>query len=147
MKEKRILVVEDDYQQAQWLLGDLKRKYKTAPELIMTEHQFRKRLDKIEKEPPWDVAIIDIMLPWTEPHPEQEPMPEDIKKDGKYRAGFRCQTLLAEKQETKDLPVILYSMLDEKALHTELGDLPDHIVFLPKRSKTDKLIDMIDSLT
>jgi hypothetical protein len=52
--------------------------------------------------------------------------------------------MMTEREGTKNIPVILYSMLEPKNLPK---DLPPNVVFVPKVYNTDDLIEQIRSLT
>lgn len=142
----KILVVEDDYRQAEWICEQLREAFRREPELINTEYKFRQRLGEIEANPP-DIIVLDLKLRWTEAEPGQEPSPHEVSKEGKERAGFRCRALLAGREKTKGIPVILYSMFTENELQHELAELPSGVKFLTKDSEARGLIDEIRRLT
>lgn len=142
----KILVVEDDYRQAEWICGQLREAFKTEPELINTEYKFRQRLDEIEANPP-DIIVLDLKLRWTVAEPNQVPSPREVAMEGKERAGFRCRALLAGREKTKGIPVILYSVFTEHELQHELTELPSSIKFLTKDSVSGGLIEEIRRLT
>lgn len=141
----RILLIEDDYMQAEWVRRALQRRFKTAPEEISTEYEFRMSLDRIAQNPP-DVILIDAMLQWTEVSESIEERPDDVKAGGKYRAGFRCLDMLAERKETKNVPIVLYSAMGKLDIENELRDLPPHVKFVLKDSDIEPLIDEVYEL-
>jgi DNA-binding NarL/FixJ family response regulator len=138
----RILIVEDDDMQSDWLIERLKREFRTEPDLIRTESEFYDRLDALSASPP-NIIIIDIMLPWTEVERDSCDAPPEIRGKGWFDAGLRCEKLLHEREETKSIPVILYSMLEPKNLPR---DLPRNVVFVSKVYNIDDLIEQIHSL-
>lgn len=138
----RILIVEDDDMQSDWLIERLKREFRTEPDLIRTESEFYDCLDALSSSPP-DIIIIDIMLPWTEVERDSRDAPPEIRGKGWFDAGLRCEKLLHEREETKSIPVILYSMLEPKNLPR---DLPHNVVFVSKVYNIDDLIEKIHSL-
>ncbi|MBK6795261.1 MAG: hypothetical protein IPG76_00250 [Acidobacteria bacterium] len=138
----RILLIEDDDMQEDWINSELEPCFRTKVEKIYTEFDFRKKIDQLVSVPP-DVFVIDIMLPWTEVGESDEERPHDVKEGGKFLAGFRCVKLLAEHEETRNIPVILYSAMAKGDLEDELRDLPPHVKFIPKDSIIEPLIDAI----
>jgi len=138
-----LLVIEDDYLQANWIQESLQTAFPTARiQRIGTESDFRSHLDEIAKHRP-TVIIMDVMLRWTDPSPDMTPPPEDVREGKFYRAGVRCKELLAERDETKDIPVILYTVLEASDLHKELQDSSATIVHVPKESDPWPLVEKI----
>jgi CheY-like chemotaxis protein len=142
----RIILVEDDNWQSQWIFSHLKKSLKTIPEQIFTEHEFQRNFESYKENRP-DVVIMDVMLPWTEADEDMEPRPPNVIEEGAYRAGFRCRELLASDEKTKNIPVILYTVLDKNDLESELEGLPENVVFLLKDSDAEPLIKEILRLT
>lgn len=137
----RILLVEDDIIQSDLICEALGQEFPTGEvELIKTEHEFRSRLhDKGWRAP--DIIIMDVMLRWTDPSPEQPPSPADVREEGHYRAGFRCRKLLSEHRRTKDVPVILYTVLDHADISHELQDITiGEVQYLRKESSAVPLM-------
>jgi len=143
----KVLVVEDDYLQADWIQRNLER---ALPGItiyyINTELEFRSRLDYIAGATP-DVIVMDIMLRWANPDPNLQLPPEEVKEGGFYRAGLRCQKLLANDERTKDIPVIFYTVLEPYDLESELQQLSGNITYLRKESDLTSLIYRIRDLT
>jgi CheY-like chemotaxis protein len=137
----RILLVEDDIIQSDFICDALEQEFPGGEvELIKTEQEFRSRLDNIAKRTP-DVVIMDVMLRWTDPSPDQVPSPEDVREEGHYRAGFRCRKLLSERGQTKDVPVILYTVLDHADISHELQDISiGEVQYLRKESSAGPLL-------
>src|SRR5438046_675579 len=126
-----ILIVEDDYMQFDWINMNLKDAFNTEPDRIRTEGEFRSSLEDIKTSPP-DVIIMDVMLPWEMSDENMVPEPDEVKQEGEYRAGFRCQALLMKYEETKKIPVILYTVQNREDLRDELKELPHNVMFMPK---------------
>ena len=141
----KILVVEDDYVQSQWILMNLKKTFGSQPQWIETESQFRDNVKKIAANPP-DVVIMDVMLSWTEASENMTPRPPEVRQEGMYRAGLRCQEILSNLDETKNVPVILYTVQNLQDLERDLKDMPPNVLFLPKEANIDPLIERIDEL-
>jgi CheY-like chemotaxis protein len=143
----RILIVEDDYLQAQWIYEKLKEGISDAAFVrVTTELEFRSRFDEIANTRP-DVAVMDVMLRWTDPSPNVTLPPEEIQREGFYRAGLRLERLLAADDRTANVPVILYTVLERADLNHELSNLPARVQHLPKHSELTPLIEKIKELT
>jgi DNA-binding NarL/FixJ family response regulator len=142
-----ILVVEDDGLQAESVVSGLKRAFPRAVvNLVETEHQFVTGIDQIKNDPP-SVIVMDVMMRWTEPSTDMPPRPENVKRDGFYKAGFRCRDLLAQYKETKNIPLILYTVLENEDLY--MGD-PDSFgtaTYLRKDAELDSLVHTIRECT
>ncbi|MFM9961456.1 MAG: hypothetical protein ACKV2Q_09535 [Planctomycetaceae bacterium] len=137
----RILLVEDDYLQADWLQPQFEREYPgVAVDCISTELEFRERLDEIVEHPP-DVVIIDVMIRWTDPGPNMQRPPEKMAYDGPYRAGLRCQELLAER--LPEIPVIFYTVLEQIDLDDELSTMRENVVYLRKDAETESFFQQL----
>jgi hypothetical protein len=88
------------------------------------------------------------MLPWTDPSPTIEAPPAEILEQGFYRAGVRCAKLLAKNEKTKDIPIILYTVLEPADLEEELKELDlGRVVHIRKDSDDDRIIDVVRELT
>ena len=133
-------LVEDDHLQAEWLHQELEREFRDATvEVIPTESGFRELMDDVQDRRP-DVVIMDVMLRWTDPGPEMPEPPADVKGDGYFLAGIRCAKLLADHHI--EVPVILYSVLDENDLAKDLPRV--HTAgYLPKGSDLNPLFRKI----
>lgn len=141
-----ILIVEDDYLQAELIEEALRQEAALAPlefERLSTESQFNERFEKLAANPP-DLIIMDIMLRWTDPAPDMKAPPSDIEKDGYYRAGLRIEKLLAQDPRTRSVPIILYTILEDIDLEVELKE--ERLHYLPKDSKLGPLVEKIRSL-
>lgn len=137
----RILVVEDDPLEADLILAGLKRAFpKITVDHISTEQEFRSRLSSIKKDPP-DIFILDMMLRWTDSSEHMTEPPLEIMEEGYYRAGLRCQRLLAQYDETKNRTVILYTVLERQDL--DLDGRPRNVIHLRKESDLEPLIRLI----
>jgi CheY-like chemotaxis protein len=128
-----ILIVEDDKLQFNFIKDALTR-IETSSIVrirrIVTELEFRKTFEEIADDKP-DVIIMDIMLRWTDPSPEMDLPPADIANEGFFRAGVRCEKMLAEDARTKEIPIMIYSVLEKTDLEGELPQRPQ-ISYLDK---------------
>jgi CheY-like chemotaxis protein len=142
----RVIVLEDDSIQADAIRESLEENFAgIAVSLVPTEAQFHETMTEIARNPP-DLLILDVMVRWTHPSPEMPPRPPEVVAEGFRRAGLRCLRLLLAAEETKDIPVILYTVLSRSDLERELLDLPPHVLFLEKESDLDRLVLHIRSM-
>ena len=142
-----LVVVEDDPLQAEQIVRGLSEFFPgTRLEVIRTESEFRDHLDGMERTPP-DVILLDIMLRWSDPTPDMPEPPADVREEGMYRAGFRCQRLMATRERLKDIPVIFYSSLEEEDVKGDLAERLPHIEYCRKDSDLDELTDKIRAMS
>jgi hypothetical protein len=116
MTSPRILILEDDQIQADDLIHRLDR-LGSPVDLISTEAQFRKRLRDGDVKV-YSLAIVDMMLRWTDPAPDMEPPPQDVIEEGSYTAGLRCCRALA----SKGVRCIVFTALSPSAIPRKPGD-------------------------
>lgn len=141
----RVLLVEDDAVQADWIQMNLGRAYDSKLQWVATESQFRDELSKIIESPP-DIVIMDVMLSWAEASTSIPAQPDDVRQEGMYRAGLRCQDLLSANAATAAVPVILYTVQSFKDLEVELDEVSGRVLYLPKEADINPLINQIDTL-
>lgn len=143
----KILLVEDDYLQAVALRESLHTRWSDATlALISTESEFRSALDWLLVEPP-DLVFIDMMLRWQNTSSENLTPPDSsVAHDGPYRAGLRCLRLLLQYPETRNVPILVHTVLDRSDLAEELCRLPQNVQFIQKTANTRQLVDFAGSL-
>ena len=143
----RIVVVEDDYLQAESIQSWLREAWPHIEiDWLETEQEFRDQLASQSAHPP-DAFIVDAMLRWSDPSPEIDTPPADVGKEGFVRAGFRCVELLQMTNGTSQVPIVVYSILEKEEIEdAELWGFPPHIRFLPKSSEPRHLIRLVGSL-
>src|SRR5258705_12117565 len=129
----KLVLVEDDSLQAEWMMKGLANALQPELELIPHEEESGRRLGAIASSPP-DIFVIDVILRWTDPHPRTPPPPPDVVDEGRERAGFRCWKRLADLPSTRAVPVILYSFLDGAHFPTEIASLPPTSIYLRKEA-------------
>lgn len=142
-----ILIVEDDRLQYNFIknaLGSAEAFPQARLERIVTESEFQKKFEAIATDKP-DVIIMDIMLRWTDPAPDMELPPPDIATQGFFRAGVRCEKMLAEDERTKDIPVIIYSVLEKEDLEGEIPQRPQ-VSYLEKDFDPREMKKMLKSM-
>lgn len=141
----KAVIVEDDYTQADSLSSLL---LKIWPQfdlnVISTEAEFRNSLPDIFTQPP-NIFIIDAILRWSDPAPDLDPAPDDVKTQGRYRAGLRCIELLQRNASTQHVPIILYSVYERSDLEDYISAFPLNVKFLQKNSEQERLIQLVGS--
>src|SRR5207249_2521937 len=117
-----ILLLENDDLQVEQIEEDIKARFglDVTVERIATEYEFRQWLNSVGLSNP-DIAILDVMVPWTDPAPVIPERPGEVLEQGHYRAGLRCANLLAQKAPR--IPIILYTVLETSDLARELPSL------------------------
>ena len=136
----RILVVEDIEQQAEWLCEKLRESYKSAElQRVRTESEFHARVEEFRKNPP-DLAIIDMMLAWSDPMLEVPDAPSDVTDDGR-RAGLRCIRLLRADPRSAKIRIIIRTVLEDIDFYE--GEVPDDVPLVTKESNGDGLFQVI----
>src|ERR671921_412520 len=114
-----IVIVEDDHLQEGPLSDSLSRAIPGAELVTLTtEQEFRNFVPRLRERPP-DLIVMDVMLRWAYPEPDAPPPPEDVIKEGFYRAGLRCARLLADDETLNDVPVILHTILERSDLERD----------------------------
>jgi len=137
-----IVLVEDDHLQAEWVESCLKEAFGDLKiDKVTTESEFYSWLEEVEDERP-DVFIVDVMLRWADPGPDMPEPPLEVKKNGFYRAGRRCQESIAGNQKLSHIPIILYTVLEELDLEA-LDDKQPNVFYLRKDSEPELLIKKI----
>jgi DNA-binding NarL/FixJ family response regulator len=137
-----IVIVEDDPLQVESLKVSLAVLRNVQIIEIRTERAFRVGFDQLAAAQP-DVVLMDVMLRWTDPAPNMEPPPDEVRSQKFYRAGLRCQKMLSQDDRTRDIPVCLYTVLERADLESELADLPANVVHIRKESDTRTLVESL----
>ena len=138
-----ILLLEDDHLQAAWIVSELEREFGAALSVVRTELEFRDVLAEFAASPP-DVAILDVIVRWTDPAPDMR-QPIGDARQGPKRAGVRCARLLRE--QCPDVPIVLYTILERIDLENDAEPLGANLIHLPKESRAKPLFDRIRFLT
>jgi len=143
-----IILAEDDFRHAQRLQTKLQREFPSGRiERIKSEHEFGTSLDKFALDPP-DVVVMDVMLRWAISSPDMPPCPNDVKRDGYHRAGFRCIDSLAKRDATKKIPCVIYTVLERADLDSKFGTLPPgtRVEYLRKEADHENLLELIGDI-
>ena len=133
----QILILEDDNSML-LLLEDIVKRNLTdlCPnvELIETESEFilnwMPEFEQGKRKKP-DVFVIDVMLRWTDPAPNQPPRSPEAIEGGFMRAGLRCLDQIKQRRALSRSHVILLTALTKKDLDV-LGAKLDGVELLHK---------------
>ncbi len=143
-----VLIVENDHLQHEWMIEALRRRFpRSGITLIKTELEFCNRLEELAANPP-DVIIMDVMLQWTTPSEHMKKPPREVIEGSHHMAGLRCEERLRKLEGTKNVPVILYTVLEQADLEHRFGGvIPEHIKHLRKESDPEPLFTLIQDVT
>lgn len=133
----KVLIIEDDSIQAARLESLIQSKFSAVTvDKIATELEFRKRLPEIA-DGSYKVALVDMMLRWTDPSPKMEPPEEDVIKEGFFVGGLRCRKALLEKK----IPSIVFTVLSRENLPREYVD--EGIDFIQKGPSFQPILEKL----
>jgi len=136
----RFIVVEDDHLQEAPLQDYLTSVFPDSTvETISTEEDFRLAMPAMRANIP-DLVVLDVMLRWSFPRPNPPKPPKDVLSGGYYRAGLRCAQLLQEDALLRDVPVVLYTILELNDLLRDGQQLPPNSTYVGKNSELDVLV-------
>jgi len=111
----KVLIIEDDSIQAAHLEALIRSGFSAVSvDRVATELEFRTRLPGIAQGS-YKVALVDMMLRWTDPSPDMEPPDQDAIKEGFFVGGLRCRKALLE----KGIPRIIFTVLNQENLPQE----------------------------
>ena len=134
----KILVLEDDQFQANDIKQYLSRTFNCDVICIATELSFRTKLQSGELDH-CNVAVVDMMLRWTDPSPDMELPPKKVLESGRYSGGVRC----CEALKLKKIPCVIYTALD---VHTVSNLADPKYPIVNKSEGYDVLTDEIRQL-
>lgn len=144
---KSCVIVEDDHDQASWIKERMAEAFSELEVRIFnTEYEFQIRLPEFEAFPP-GIFIFDVMVRWTIPSPDMIPPPSNVKLEGRWRAGLRCERLVAASPPLRGVPVILYTILGANDLHRELAFAKGNFVHLQKNANEEPLLAAVERIT
>jgi|GEM_PF-2377186 hypothetical protein len=131
----RVVLLEDSYLDVESIANDIRRSFSDATVIhISTESEFREHVPSFAQNPP-DLFVLDVMVRWADLRQDMEVSPPvDVANEGYYRAGIRCQKLLAEHEVTSEIPVILYSILDRGEYEADIQSPKPNIIGITKSS-------------
>ncbi len=113
---------------------------------INTEYEFYQHMRNLS-EPYLNLVMLDIMLRWTDPSPNMVQPHINVKKEGYYRAGFRCEYLIRQNRITKDIPVLLYTLLDEQDIEEDMLRVDKEKTKYVGKNADDELLSWIKKLS
>ena len=143
----RIVSLEDDEPFWDILKEALKEEFQdTEPEWIRTEFEFCGKLSDFALAPP-DIFLLDVMVKWSDPAEVMPPVPQDVEREGYYRAGLRCRERLRRHLATSSVPVILFTVLEEQDIDQVTNGLPEDTYFVGKSGDFEELIKAIKRVT
>ena len=117
-----IVVVEDDHLQEGPLEEYLIDRFPGSQvETIRFESDFRDRLEHYREARP-DLVIMDVMLKWARSREDAPAEPPDVAEGQYFRAGMRCTRLMAADENLRDVPVIVYTILERQDLERDDPD-------------------------
>lgn len=111
-----ILLLEDDQFQAANITESIRERFEINVQRIATEKAFIEFVQEIGTDRPL-LAILDVMVRWTDPEPGMKLPPPHVKSEGSHRAGLRCLTIL--KEVDAEIPAIIYTILEKEDLEGE----------------------------
>lgn len=114
-----IVVVEDDHLQEGPLEEYLFDRFPgSRVETVRFESDFRDRLPDYRTQRP-DLVIMDVMLRWARSREDAPKEPPDVEAGQYFRAGMRCTKLMAADEQLRDVPVIVYTILERNDLERD----------------------------
>jgi predicted nucleotide-binding protein len=138
----QVVILEDNDRDAEWLTEHLERLLPTASiDRIGCESEFHTRFEQLKSNPP-SLVIMDLLVRWCDPSTLGQSMPPDVLAEGHYRAGLRCAQMMSGANQTRDVPVIIYSAVSR----SDLSGLPPNVLFLSKEAGEEGLARLIRSL-
>jgi CheY-like chemotaxis protein len=140
-----ILIVEDQKHQFEFVKDALLAEEDSLIiKQIITEYSFVSQFEKIADNPPC-MIFMDIMFRWYDSEKNMPEIPLEAKKQGKYRAGIRCINKLSSDIRTKNIPVLIYSILDKRDLQNEINKFPQ-VKYLVKDFTEEKIASFFHSI-
>jgi len=133
----RIVVVEDDYHQRDWLAGELSKAFSADVEPLNSFGAFHRRFKEFEQNPP-DYFVVDVMLVSDQlseenddsnAYDDDEEQVDDVED---LRQGLIAVKMIGDSASLRRVPATLYTVLTRQ-------DLPDGIVFMPKQEDISAL--------
>jgi len=134
-----ILLVEDDAKQAELIEKALQEAFPDVEvRHYSTESQFRESLPRLVEHPP-ALIVMDVMLRWCDAGPDMPLQPRECEDFS--MAGVRCCRLLKSNPKTRNVPVVVLTVLDKNGF-----GLPTGCVHASKASDFKALINAANHL-
>jgi ActR/RegA family two-component response regulator len=134
---KRLLIVEDDKIQADELRHRIEH-LGWAVDHISTELEFRRRVRQTDITL-YSLAVVDMMLRWTDPAPEMEQPPPEVIQEGFYTAGLRCCRQLS----ARGVRCVIYPALDPEKIRQRPNE---NFMIINKSNGSARLMEEITRL-
>jgi hypothetical protein len=137
----RIVVVEDDFHQREWLAEKLRATLRADVDKVSSFGEFCRRFNDFERDPP-DHFVVDVMLVTDVPteeddkselYDDSDEMVDDVED---LRQGLDVVRMIRESSALRHVPATLYTVLTEQ-------DLPKDVVFTPKEDNIASLASEI----
>ena len=139
---RTIVLVEDDSRQAEEVRAALVKHFAHVEVIVIgAEAEFLARLPAFQVNAP-DLFIFDGILPWSAAG-SNHPKP---RRKLKGIAGIRCAAAVLAKRGTRDVPIIIQSIIEPSVLRREFKNAPENVYFRSKTSSEKDLITTIRSL-
>ena len=134
----RIIVLEDVPIAAASLVHLIRSECAEAQIRVLdNEFEFNQAHSDFIKQQP-NLFVLDMRVRWTSSDLVAAVPPIDYQRTGSWRrAGLRCCRLLLSDERTRDLPIVLTSVLEDREVRAELQGLPPNVDFIEKRRHND----------
>ncbi len=140
-----ILCVEDDHIIAKPIIDELSAAFPEAEiKWIGTESEFYNSFEQIAENLPV-IVTMDVMKLWAIPSANMPFPPAEVKRGGIHRAGIRCAIRLNNDERTRNIPIVLYTVLDEKDLEESLMKL-NNCYYVSKEKPLSHLVEKVREL-
>jgi len=140
----RVLIIEDNHYHAEALKEKLFNHFQEIEIGVFgTEYDTYNNMGILEKSG-LDIIILDMILPWCNPMSNMPEAPEGY--DSPYNAGIRCMSIFLNNSNFKNVPIIIYSVLDRKRLMDDLKTIPSNVFIVGKKSSFDDMALKIESI-
>jgi DNA-binding NarL/FixJ family response regulator len=139
----KILLIEDNFAFGEPLREDIERNFGEV-QWLETESDFYAEWPDIAAAPP-RAAVIDVMLKWDILRRDKRVRPPYAAN--MYHGGIRCAQKLSEDPRTKDVPIILFSVIDRADLAEAIQRMPGNVTYLQKSAEPNHLILRLREVT
>lgn len=111
---RTIVVLQDDHIDREDISKLLKKEFSRFNVLMLgTEAEFHSVFPQLVAAPP-SLALLDMRVKWTNPAPEMPTPPPEVLAGTGRESGARCWKMLRGHPRTANVPVIFYTVIDER---------------------------------
>jgi CheY-like chemotaxis protein len=138
-----LVVLEDDYFDMD-LTRELLRKHFPGFQILplRTEAQFHEAFPALIAAPP-SIVLLGARVKWTDPAPKMPEPPAEVLA-GTYReAGFRCWKMLRGNPQTKSVPVIFYTSINERGNAPAEAKADRRTTFVVRRIEDEEIVGAV----